>query len=350
MPSQGIATRQLGRTGIELPILGLGAAPLGELFEIIPEDRAQAILNTAWDGGIRYYDTAPWYGHGQSEHRVGHMLRQKPRDSFVLSTKVGRVYRAAASATHRIDPWVGGLPFELNFDYSYDGIMRSYEDSLMRLGLNRVDLLVIHDLDSGYHGVGDVLNRHKRDLETTGWRALEELRSSGAIRGIGAGINDADMIPYFLEGFDLDYLLVAMPYTLLDQSTLNDSLQRCVANQVSVVIGSPYASGILATGPIDGALYRYSAASEEILERTRAIDAVCNLYDVRLQAAALQFPLGLEVVVSVIPGATLPAHVNANIENLGASIPEDFWLHLKKMKLVADDNSATRGAVGTGSR
>jgi len=330
--TNSIATRQLGSTEAELPVLGLGGAPLGDLFEAISEDRAQSIVEAAWDGGIRLFDTAPWYGHGQSEHRLGHVLRQKTRDSYFLSTKIGRTYKAASSASYRTDPWVGGLPFELTFDYSYDGIMRSYEDSLQRLGLHRADLLVIHDLDEPYHG--EALATHRQMLETSGWRALDELRSSGAIRGIGAGINDNLLIPWFLNHFDLDYLLVAMPYTLLNQEPLDDTFLACQAKGVSVVIGSPFASGILATGPIDDAMYEYAPANEEVLQRTRLISDVCKQHDISLQAAALQFPLGHDVVTAVIPGATRPEHVTSNLENLGVVIPKAFWDELKDRGLI----------------
>lgn len=343
----GIPSRQLGSTGLSVSVLGLGGAPLGELFETIPEDRAQKIVRTAWSGGIRYYDTAPWYGHGQSEHRMGHFLRQQARKQFAMSTKVGRVYRPARSSGHRTSPWVGGLPFELRFDYSYNGIMRSWEDSLMRLGLNRVELLVIHDLDSGYHGNGEVMTAHKRDLESGGWRALEELKSSGAIQGIGAGINDSRMIPYFLSQYEMDFLLVAMPYTLLDQGPLKDTLPACEEKGVSVVIGSPYASGILATGPVSGAIYNYAPADSIVLKQTRRILAVCKSHGVSLQAAALQFPLGHDAVISVIPGATRPEYVIDNLSNLTARIPASLWTDLKNEKLLAPHAPVPDSARGS---
>ncbi len=333
--STDIPTRELGSTGLSVSVLGLGGAPLGELFETIAEDRAQDIVRIAWSGGIRFFDTAPWYGHGQSEHRMGHFLRQQPREHFVLSTKVGRVYRPARDPAHRTPPWVGGLPFELRFDYGYDGIMRSWEDSLMRLGLNRVELLVIHDLDSGYHRDVALLQKHRKDLASGGWRALEELKSCGAIRGIGAGINDDSMIPYFLDGFELDFLLLAMPYTLLDQGPLYTALPACAEQSVSVVIGSPYASGILATGPVKGAIYNYAPAETGVLEKTRRIQAVCESHGVSLQAAALQFPLGHKAVVSVIPGATHRGHVATNVDNLLTAIPPELWDDLKSEQLLA---------------
>lgn len=332
-----LPSRELAGTGLSVSVLGLGGAGLGELFETVDEDSAQEIVGTAWAGGVRFYDTAPWYGHGLSEHRMGHFLRQQNRDQYALSTKVGRLYRAASSPQYRTSPWVGGLPFELHFDYSYDGMMRSWEDSLMRLGLNRVETLVIHDLDSGYHGTGDVMDAHKHALESGGWRALQELKDSGEIRAIGAGINADAMIPYFLESFDMDFMLVAMPYTLLDQGPLKGILPACVNKGVSVVIGSPYASGILATGPVDGALYNYAPADSQVLDKTRSIQVVCESHGISLQAAAMQFPLGHPAVVSVIPGATCAQHVAANLDNLAADIPGSLWTDLKNEKLLAAD-------------
>lgn len=268
---------------------------------------------------------------------MGHFLRQQERDQYALSTKVGRLYRAAGSPQYRTPPWLGGLPFELHFDYSYDGIMRCWQDSLMRLGLNRIETLVIHDLDSGYHGSGDVMTAHQQALESSGWRALQELKDSGQIRAIGAGINADAMIPYFLKNFDMDFMLIAMPYTLLDQDPLEAILPACVDKGVSVVIGSPYASGILATGPVAGAIYNYAPAASQVLEKTRAIQAVCASHGVSLQAAAMQFPLGHAAVVSVIPGATTTQHVAANLANLAAEIPGSLWTDLKNEQLLAAD-------------
>ena len=343
--NKGIPSRRLGGSGLSVPVLGLGAAPLGELFETMTEDRAQKIVRAAWSAGIRFFDTAPLYGTGLSEHRCGHVLRQYPRDEFIISTKAGRVLRPARSPAHRNPPWIGGLPFTFHFDYSYDGIMRSWEDSLMRLGLNRVETLVIHDLDSSYHGVGEVMQSQKHELENCGWRALAELKSSGAIRGIGAGFNDDSMVPYFLDHFDLDFLLLAMPYSLLDQSSLADTLPRCGKQGVSVIIGSPYASGILATGPVEGALYKYAPAEPAVLEKTRRIQAVCASHDISLQAAALQFPLGHQSVVSVIPGATRAEHVTANFENLMTTIPASLWSDLKNEQLLAPEAPVPRPAA-----
>ena len=332
-------TRELGRTGLGLTRAGMGTAPLGDLWERISESRAEETLAAAWTGGVRYFDTAPWYGNTLAEHRLGHFLRQQPRQSFAVSTKVGRVYRRSRGPDDPpLGPWAGGLPFVLRFDYGYDGIMRSYEDSLQRLGLARVDLLVIHDIDVGYHGDDAGIERCFRQLEDGGGlRALQELKSAGEIDGYGAGINEGPMIGRFLERVELDFFLVAMPYTLLDQIPLDDAFPRCVERGIGIVIGSPYASGILATGPIEGAKYNYVPAAPEIMDKTRRIDEVCRRHGVPLAAAALQFPLGHPVVAAVIPGAVHPREVAQNLVHLRARIPADLWAELKAEGLLHPD-------------
>ena len=202
--------RVLGRTGVQLTALGFGAATIGGIRARIPEAQAQATLDAAWDAGIRYFDTAPWYGRGQSELRVGRLLREHPREEFVISTKVGRILSAPSDPVNfDWSVWPGGLPFDVQFDYSYDGIMRAYEDSLQRLGLARIDLALVHDLDFGTHSPETRWSAHMAQLITTGWRALDELRSAGTVGGIGVGINPLGMIPRFLELFDPDFFLVA---------------------------------------------------------------------------------------------------------------------------------------------
>jgi len=332
-------TRELGRTGLGLTRAGMGTAPLGDLWERISESRAEETLAAAWTGGVRYFDTAPWYGNTLAEHRLGHFLRQQPRQSFAVSTKVGRVYRRSRGPDDPpLGPWAGGLPFVLRFDYGYDGIMRSYEDSLQRLGLARVDLLVIHDIDVGYHGDDAGIERCFRQLEDGGGlRALQELKSAGEIDGYGAGINEGPMIGRFLERVELDFFLVAMPYTLLDQIPLDDAFPRCVERGIGIVIGSPYASGILATGPIEGAKYNYVPAAPEIMDKTRRIDEVCRRHGVPLAAAALQFPLGHPVVAAVIPGAVHPREVEQNLVHLRARIPADLWAELKAEGVLHPD-------------
>ncbi len=333
-----IPTRSLGSTPVELSTLGFGGAPLGDLFDAVPEDRAQDTLQASWDAGIRYYDTSPFYGYGKSEHRLGYFLRQQPREDFVLSTKVGRVFKAARDlSAFDSDGWVGGLPFEFHFDYGYDGIMRSWEDSLQRLGLNSIDLLLIHDLDSYFHDSEQRFSAHLDRLITSGWRALEELRSQGLIKGIGAGLNRMGALPRLLDAVDLDFCIVAMPYTLLDQEVLDEEFPLCQQHGVNVVIGAVFASGILVDGPVEGARYAYAPASEEMLEKTRRIEAVCQRHDVPLPAAAMQFPLSHPLVSAIIPGAMAPEHIATNAAWFQQVIPTDLWNELKSEGLLRED-------------
>ncbi len=333
-----IPQRPLGKSGVRLPKLGFGGAPLGELFQRIPEAQAQATLQTAWDCGLYYFDTAPWYGHGLSEHRIGHLLRQQVPGSFFCSTKVGRVYShfQGEAVNHDPAPWSGGLPFTMRFDYSYDGVMRSFEDSLQRLGLNRMQMLVIHDLDYGYHQDEAGVAARFKELES-GWKALEALKGSGEILAIGAGINEQAMMPQFLKRFPLDFFLVAMPYTLLDQEVLDSEFPECELRGVGIVVGAPYASGILATGATPDAKYRYAPPSPEVRTRVQRIEQIGQRHSVPLKAAALQFPLGHSQVVSIIPGSLTPEQVRENFEMLSYPIPKDYWLELREENLLRND-------------
>ena len=271
MPINIDVRRTVGKTSFELPIFGFGSAHLGELYGTVDEAVARDTLEAAWDAGVRYYDTAPWYGRGLSEHRVGGFLRTMPRGDFQISTKVGRtLHRPADPKSFDRSPWVGGLNFEVKFDYSHDGIMRSYEQALQRLALDKVDALVIHDLDAAYHDL-DTYIAHRRDLSNTGIKALEELKSSGDIGAFGMGINTNEAFETVAPEVDLDFLLVAMPYTLLDQDSLHRGMADCLKRGVSVIIGAPYASGILATGAGEKASYGYAAAPPEVQEKARRL-------------------------------------------------------------------------------
>lgn len=333
MPLSVSARRRVGRTALTLPVFGFGTAPIGELYAPVDETQSQATLDAAWDAGVRFFDTAPWYGRGLAEHRLGGFLRTKPRDQFQITTKVGRtLHRPADPARLDRSPWTGGLNFEVRFDYGYDGIMRSYEQALQRLALDTVDALVIHDLDAGYHG--DALDGHRRTLHDSGLRALQELKAAGDIQAVGMGVNTTEALDTVAADVDLDFLLVAMPYTLLDQASLHTGMARCAARGVSVVIGAPFASGILVTGSGAGAKYAYEAASAEVQAKVRGMEAVCAAHGVALAVAALQFPLAHPAVVSVIPGAIRPTEVAANVATLGTAIPEDFWSELKARGLL----------------
>ena len=326
------------RTGVELSTLGFGGAPLGELFDPVSETEAQETLQAAWDAGIRYYDTAPFYGYGKSEHRLGHFLRQQERKDFILSSKVGRVL----TATRDLDSfdkggWIGGLPFDYRFDYSYDGIMRSWEDSLQRLGLSSIDVLLIHDLDSFFHDSEQRFSAHVNQLITSGWRALDELRSQGLIKAVGTGLNRMGALPRLIDAVDLDLSIVAMPYTLLDQEVLEEEFPLCEEHGVRIVIGAVFASGILVSGPTEGARYAYDTASPEILDKTRRIQEVCQRHDVPLPAAAMQFPLGHPLVSAIIPGAMKPSHIQTNAKWFQHEIPADMWAELKTEGLLCED-------------
>lgn len=329
-------TRVLGKSGVPVTQLGFGGAGLGELFDRVDEATAAATLQAAWDEGIRYFDTAPWYGRGLSEIRNGRFLDSKPRSELVLSTKVGRWF-FAPSRPDAFDTgfWSGGLKFEHVHDFSYDGIMRAYEQSQMRLGMNRIDLLIIHDLDIWHFGLETKVAAYLAQLFTSGWRALDQLRSHGLVRGIGAGINELGMMPRFLDMVDLDFFLVAMRYTLLEQETLAAELPYCERRNVGVVVGGVYNSGITATGAVKGAKYNYQDAPAEIMDRVARIEAVCRAHGVPLPAAALQFPLGHPAVASVIPGAIHPDQVRQNAENFRFPIPAALWSDLKAERLLA---------------
>ena len=331
--------RKIGRTNVEVTVMGLGGAPLGDPDEIITEDQAQATLAAAWDAGMRFFDTAPWYGNTKSEHRFGHFLRQKPRGEYRLSTKVGRIYaRPKDPATFSFPRWKGGLPFELRFDYTYDGILRSYEQSLQRLGINSVDALVIHDLDWRHQKTEEADQAGFRQLiDGGGFRALSELRASGEIGAIGCGMNFTGLIPRFLEHCDIDYFIVAMPYTLLDQPALDEDLPLCQSRGTGIVIGAVFASGILASGPKDGALYAYQPAERAVIEKARRIAAVCERHGVPLQAAALQFPLAHPSVAAIIPGSIHPDMVTQNVAAMRQVIPADLWAELKQEGLLHEE-------------
>ncbi|MBV7337533.1 aldo/keto reductase [Chloroflexi bacterium TSY] len=328
--------KKLGRTDVELTQFGFGAASLGEIFELVSEEQAQATLQAAWANGVRYFDTAPFYGHGLSEHRVGSFLSQQPRHEFVLSTKVGRILKAPADrATFKAPFFRGGLPFDFDVDYTYDGIMRSYEDSLQRLRLNSIDLLVIHDLELGHHG--EQLQTYRDQFSNSGWRAVEELRSTGEVRAVGAGANELEVIPYFLERFDLDFFILARQYTLLEQEALDEALPLCQARNVGIILASVFNSGILVTGPVEGAKYVYEDAPTGILEKVSQIEQVCRRHNVSLAAAAIQFSVTHPCMASVIPGALHPRQVAKNLGYFREEIPAALWADLKAAEIIRED-------------
>jgi D-threo-aldose 1-dehydrogenase len=321
--------------------LGFGTAPLGNLYRPLDETTAQATLQAAWDAGCRFLDTAPLYGLGLAETRLNHFLRDKPRDAYVLSTKVGRLLKVS-----RPEERTGiGKFFETParrevYDYSYDGVLRSLEDSFARLGLDRIDILFCHDLDVRNQGSQGEVDRRFSEFMEGGYRALHRLREEGVVAAFGAGLNEWQTAERIARAGDFDLFLLAGRYTLLEQEALDSFLPLCVERGIGIALGGPYNSGILATGPKPGAFYDYQPAPPDILDRVRRIEAVCGAHGVRLIEAALRFPLGHPAVVSVIPGAQSPDEVRRNAEIGAARIPPALWADLKSEGLMRTDAPA----------
>ncbi len=336
-----LATRhwdRLGNGGLTFTELGFGTAPLGNLYRAITDAEADAILQAAWDGGVRYYDTAPLYGLGLSETRLNRFLRDKPRDQYTLSTKVGRILRPCRpDQRDGFGKWFDVPARNEVYDYSYDGVLRSFEHSLERLGVDRVDILYAHDIDVPNQGSRANVNAKVDQLMAGGYHALERLRNEGGIKAFGAGVNEWEVCQQLAERGDYDIFLLAGRYTLLEQQALESFLPLCEARGIGIVIGGPYNSGILATGPRDGAYYNYELAPPEILERVAGIEAICQAHDTPLVAAAYQFPLTHPSVLSVIPGGQSVGEMQQNLAIASADIPAVLWADLKAQGLMRAD-------------
>jgi D-threo-aldose 1-dehydrogenase len=330
-------TRVLGRSGLAVTQLGFGGAPLGNMYRAFSDAQADATVRAAYDAGIRLFDTAPLYGFGLSEHRVGAALRDRPREDFVLSTKVGRLLEPRHPDTLDYGQFEGSLPFAEVYDYSYDGIMRSLEHSLHRLGTWRVDILLVHDLDIWTHGSEQARAERVDAFMAGGYRAMAKLRDEGTVKAIGAGVNETAACQDLAERGDFDCFLLAGRYTLLEQAPLDTLLPLCERRSIALLIGGAYNTGILATGAIEGAYFQYAPAPPEIMARVRRIEAVCARHGVRLPTAALQFPLGHPAVASVVIGMRAPAEVATNVEVFAADLPADFWAELKAEDLLRED-------------
>lgn len=341
LASRGFST-PAGRT-LELPSLGFGGAPLGNMHRPLAEADARAVVQAAWQAGIRYFDTAPLYGHGLSEARIGAGLRGRPRGAFVISTKVGRVLEPCAPGQEASGIYRDTPAVRARFDYSYDGVMRSYVASLARLGLDRVDILFVHDLEARTHGSVEAAERRLRELiDHGGWRALDELRAAGDVAAIGAGVNQSEACARLLEVADPDLFLLAGRYTLLEQGPLAELFPACERRGVEVVIGGPFNSGILARGP--GATFDYAAAPPTVVARVERLAAVCTRFEVSLRAAALQFAAAHPVVLSVIPGAQTTAELADNLALAASPIPDGFWTALKAEGLLDPATPTPQGA------
>ena len=328
--------RRVGKTKLEVTTIGLGGAPMGGFRATIPDAEAMALSNAAWDLGVRYYDTSPFYGYGRSELRMGAALREKPREDFVISTKIGRIMHPMKPGEKKAaDFRENGLPgFAPEFDYSYDGVMRSLEHSHLRLGLAKIDIALIHDVDFWTIKDREVLNQRFKTVMDSGFKALDELRKAGIISAIGVGINESDTSLRFIQAGDFDCMLLAGRYTLLEQGALEAFLPECNKRNVSVILGGPYNSGILTGGVTDKATHDYVQAPRELIEKARKIEAICKRHGVELGAAAMQFPLFHPAFCAVIPGALSVAEVKQNVSRISARIPVELWSELKREKLI----------------
>ena len=307
--------RRVGKTKLEVTTLGLGGAPMGGFRATISDTEAMALTDAAWEGGVRYFDTSPFYGYGRSELRMGAALREEPREDFVLSTKIGRILHAMKPGEKPpADFRENGLPgFAPVFDYTYDGVMRSLEHSHLRLGLAKIDIALIHDVDFWTTKDRAVLEERFKTVMDGGFRALDELRKAGVIGAIGVGINESDTSLRFIKAGDFDCMLLAGRYTLLEQGGLEAFLPECVRRNVSMILGGPYNSGILTGGVQAGATHDYVAAPAPLIEKAQKIEAVCQRHGVELGAAAMQFPLFHPALCAVIPGALGVAEVKQNV-------------------------------------
>jgi D-threo-aldose 1-dehydrogenase len=326
-----VARIPLGRSAVRVSRLGFGSTGLGGLFRASSDADAKATIDAAWEAGLRHYDTAPQYGSGLAEMRVGLGLRGRPRDDFVLSTKIGKLLRPADKAPAGL--FVGAPPFEVAYDYSYDGTMRSLEASLERLGLARVDVLLIHDVNRKYHGAR-VMERLDEALNGA-CKALAKLRDDGVIGAFGPALNEADINLEFARRAPIDCIMLPARYTLLDQSAVSALLPLCTEKKISVMVAAPFDSGILATGAVAGATYNYQPATPEMIQRVDRIERICRDHAVPLAAAALQFPLRHPATASVVTGMRTPQEVAQNLALMRIDIPDTLWDALAREGLIA---------------
>ncbi|WP_371186041.1 aldo/keto reductase [Thalassotalea maritima] len=331
-----LKTRPLAQTKLNVTTLGFGAAALGNLYHEVSDEDARLTLSAAINSGMNLFDTAPRYGAGLSERRIGDALRKIPKDDYIISTKVGRILKPDVNANTNAlrHGFLTPMAFEAHYDYSYDGIMRSYEDSLQRLGLAEIDMLLVHDIGRYTHG--ERSEYYFRQLELGGLKALQELKEGQHIKAIGLGVNEIEICERVMDVGQFDCFLLAGRYSLLEQEPIYNFFPKCEAYGASIILGGPYNSGILATG-VSGdttPYYNYQEAPQHIILKVAEIEKVCRMYDVTLAAAALQFPLGHPIISSVIPGLDNPSRVKESIELFFEYIPDEFWQTLKDKELI----------------
>jgi len=332
LPSQ---RNKLGRSDLHVTAMGFGGVQIGNLFQSVSDAEVDAMIDRAWSAGIRFFDAAPLYGHGLAELRFGHSLRLKNRDDFVLASKVGRTLAPKRRSQIDFGPWVDAAPFAMSYDYSYDGAMRAFEDSLQRLALERLDICFIHDIDRQTRG-DEQPEVFQQAMDGT-WKALEKLRSEGVVTAIGVGVNEWQVCHEALKQRDFDCFLLAGRYTLLEQEALDEFLPLCEQRNVSVVVGGGFNSGILASGPRPGARYNYGPAPAEVIERVERIEAVCHDHGVPVAAAALQFVVAHPAISSFITGTRTVAQLEQNLEWFSRPIPSELWPDLKGRRLLRED-------------
>ena len=324
--SRSLGTVEVGQTGLRVPKLGFGTVALS-LLSNDEEEIGRKAIEEAYSRGLTFFDTAPSYGNGRAERRLGEALKGAARSSFVVSTKVGMVVPIGSETSP--------ANWQPSFDYSYDAVMRTYETSARRLGLDRIDIVLIHD-------IGSVMQKHRhpevfRTAMDEGYRALRELKDAGAIMAIGIGVNEWQVLEQAAAVAEFDVFLLAGRYTLLEQTALETFLPMCERRKISVFAGGPFNSGILAKGPTPGVWYNYAAAPEHILERVRRIQSICENFGVPMSTAALRFPAAHPAVASVIFGPRSADEVRMNLEQFDAPIDRALWRALKDEQLLRAD-------------
>ncbi|UZK65449.1 aldo/keto reductase [Sphingomonas sp. M1-B02] len=326
------ASHILDRTGLSLPQVGFGASGIGNLGRAIGDTEADAALSSAWDAGFRYFDTAPLYGFGLSELRLGRFLRLQSRADYVVSTKVGRYFVPTHGAPSNSGLWTDPLPMRPVLDYGYDATFRALEQSHARTGIDKFDVVYIHDLDR--RNAGGAFDRQYDAAIQGAYRALTELRAAGVVRAIGFGINEADVASTLMNDTDCDLLMLAGRYTLLEQSALDEALPLALRRGIGIVAAGIYNSGILATGAVGGGSYDYGLAPPRIVERVRSIEAICRRHAVTLITAATQFPMLHPAICSTVIGLTQPDRIRAIPAMFETPVPAALWEELHSVGLL----------------
>ena len=325
--------RKLGNTNIHLSSLGFGAAPIGDLFENLDERSCYNILENAYNSNFNLFDTSPFYGNGLSEHRTGNFLKTIDEESYFLSTKVGRYLTPEKNQNIDRGAWAGGLNFKLNLDYSYDGAMRSFEQSLLRLAVSKIDICLIHDVDK--FTFGNEVDYYFKLAMNGAYKAIQKLKEEKVIKAIGVGLNDADICAKFANEGDFDCMVLAGRYSLLEhESALNDFFPIVNKNNIGIILAGVFNSGILAKGIGDNVTYNYDKIPNHIREKYIIVSEVCDRYNVPVPAAALQFSYANKLISSMILGMDRIEQIQQNISFFNHSIPDDLWKELIEKKII----------------